>query len=239
MNENIKKYGSKVLFLAMGLMGVLIFAVACAPKADKKPSPENKERKVKIETDKPAKLALPDESKEPENAGYAILGAGCFWCVEEVLQQMDGVTAVVSGYAGGTAADANYEAVCTGKTDHAEVVKVTFDKDKTSYGKVLDTFWKLHDPTTLNRQGPDSGRQYRSAIFYQNDEEKAIAEASKKKLNEAEQYPSAVVTQVVPLDKFYPAEDYHQNYARLHPDDGYIRAILFPKLKKLHLQIPE
>ena len=132
------------------------------------------------------------------------LGGGCFWCVEEVLHQMDGVTAVVSGYAGGTAETANYEAVLSFTTDHAEVVKVTFDRDKISYEDVLDTFWKLHDPTTVNRQGNDVGRQYRSVIFYQNEEEKKAAEASKKRLNEAELYPSVVVTQIVPLEKFYP-----------------------------------
>ncbi len=236
MNKITKIAWSKAGVAASGLLGILVLAVACNPKGS---TPVEKEEKVAVHLETNGKLTIPDESKLPKNPGYAILGAGCFWCVEEVLQQMDGVTAVVSGYAGGTAGDANYEAVCTGKTDHAEVVKVTFDQDKVSYDEVLETFWKLHDPTTMNRQGPDSGRQYRSAIFYQNDEEKAAAEASKKKLNEAEMYPSAVVTQIVPLEKFYPAEEYHQNYARLHPDDGYIRAILFPKLKKLHLQIPE
>lgn len=238
MKKNTVKTGSRVLLSVTGVLGALFLAVACSPKEGLKVDKPTVE-KSKAAPKQSAELTIPDESKEPENAGYAILGAGCFWCVEEVLQQMDGVTAVVSGYAGGSAADANYEAVCSGKTDHAEVVKVTFDKDKISYSDVLDTFWKLHDPTTMNRQGPDTGRQYRSAIFYQNDEEKKISEASMKKLNEAEIYPRAVVTQVVPLEKFYIAEDYHQNYARLHPDDGYIQGILFPKLKKLHLQIPK
>lgn len=232
MNKMTERLSLRAAITAGTLAAVMILATACKQEA------RNLEVAAELEVEK-GKLTIPDESKEPKNAGYAILGAGCFWCVEEVLQQMDGVTSVVSGYTGGTPADANYEAVCTGQTDHVEVVKVTFDRDKVSYSDVLDTFWKLHDPTTVNRQGPDRGRQYRSAIFYQNDEEKATAEASKKKLGEAEIYPSAIVTQIVPLEKFYLAEEYHQNYARLHPDDGYIQAILFPKLKKLHLQIPE
>lgn len=238
MKKNTVKTGLRVLLSVTGVLGALFLAVACSPKEGGNVDKTSIEKSKDVSKES-TELTLPDESKEPKNAGYAVLGAGCFWCVEEVLQQMDGVTSVVSGYAGGTAKDANYDAVCLGKTDHAEVVKVTFDKDEISYNDVLDTFWKLHDPTTMNRQGPDAGRQYRSAIFYQNDEQKKIAEASKKKLNEAELHPRAVVTQVVPLEKFYPAEDYHQNYARLHPDDGYIQGILFPKLKKLHLQIPK
>ncbi|MCF6312503.1 MAG: peptide-methionine (S)-S-oxide reductase MsrA [Verrucomicrobiales bacterium] len=238
MKKNTVIENSKGLLSAGVLCAALFLAVACSPKQPAKPESKPAE-KAKVESKESAELTIPDESKEPKNAGYAILGAGCFWCVEEVLQQMDGVTAVVSGYAGGSEKDANYDAVCSGKTDHAEVVKVTFDKDKTSYDKVLDTFWKLHDPTTLNRQGPDAGRQYRSAIFYQNEEQKKIAEASKKKLDDAEIFPRAVVTQIVPLEKFYPAEDYHQNYARLHPDDDYIQGILVPKLKKLHLKVPK
>ncbi len=235
MNKMTEGLSLRAAITVGGLVAVMILGTACKQEA----TAEITAKKLAAPGAEKGKLTIPDESKEPENAGYAVLGAGCFWCVEEVLQQMDGVTAVVSGYTGGTSTDANYEAVCTGQTDHVEVVKVTFDQDKVSYSEVLDTFWKLHDPTTVNRQGPDRGRQYRSAIFYQNDEEKAMAEASKKKLGEAGIYPSAIVTQIVPLEKFYLAEDYHQNYARRHPDDGYIRAILFPKLKKLHLQIPE
>lgn len=227
----------------MGMLVGLVWGVACSPQ---KPSPEDKpgnepkaEAQAKAGAAKPGKLEVPDESKVPANAGYAVLAGGCFWCVEEVLQQLDGVTSVVSGYAGGTEETANYEAVCSGTTDHAEAVKVTFDRDKVSFSQVLDTFWKLHDPTTVNRQGRDVGRQYRSAIFYQNEEQKKLAEASKKKLAESGVYPSAIVTLIVPLDKFYLAEDSHQNYARLNPNDLYIQQVLFPKLKKLHLRLPE
>jgi peptide-methionine (S)-S-oxide reductase len=233
----------KNVVTVMGMLVASVWGVACSPQ---EPSPEDKpgtepkvEATAKTEVAKPGKLEVPDESKVPANAGYAVLAGGCFWCVEEVLQQLDGVTSVMSGYAGGTAETANYEAVCSGTTDHAEVVKVTFDRDKVSFSQVLDTFWKLHDPTTLNRQGHDVGRQYRSAIFYQNEEQKNAAEASKKKLAESEVYSSAIVTLIVPLDKFYLAEDYHQNYARLNPNDPYIQQVLFPKLKKLHLKLPE
>jgi peptide-methionine (S)-S-oxide reductase len=229
--------------MVMGMLLALVWGGACSPQ---RPSPEDKpgnepkaEGQAKAEAAKSDKLMVPDESKVPANAGYAVLAGGCFWCVEEVLQQLDGVTSVVSGYSGGTKEAANYEAVCSGKTDHAEAVKVTFDRDKVSFSQVLDTFWKLHDPTTVNRQGHDVGRQYRSAIFYQDEEQKVAAEASKKKLAESEVYPSAIVTLIVPLDKFYPAEDYHQNYARLNPNDPYIQQVLFPKLEKLHLKLPE
>lgn len=237
------KIGRKNVVAVMGMLAALVWSVACSPQ---QPNPQDQtgngpevEGQVKAEVAKPGKLEVPDESKVPANAGYAVLAGGCFWCVEEVLQQLDGVTSVVSGYAGGTAETANYEAVCSGTTDHAEVVKVTFDRDKVSFSQVLDTFWKLHDPTTLNRQGHDVGRQYRSAIFYQNEEQKAAAEASKKKLEESGVYPSAIVTLIVPLEKFYPAEEYHQNYARRKPNDPYIQQVLFPKLKKLHLKLPE
>jgi len=226
-----------------GMLAALVWWAACSPQ---KPNPDDKSgNEPKAETQtmagaaKPGKLEVPDESKVPTNAGYAVLAGGCFWCVEEVLQQLDGVTSVVSGYAGGTADTANYETVCSGTTDHAEVVKVTFDRDKVSFSQVLDTFWKLHDPTTLNRQGNDIGRQYRSAIFYQNEEQKEAAEASKKKLAETGVYSSPIVTEIVPLEKFYPAEDYHQNYARLNPKDRYIQQVLVPKLEKLHLRVPE
>jgi len=240
MNTDHKISWPKTVIAVTGVFVVLFWGVACAPPdlsiGDK--SGEEDKGKEKIDPAKQANSTNPDQSKAPKNAGYAVLGGGCFWCVEEVLHQLDGVTAVESGYAGGTPETANYESVCSYKTDHAEVVKVTFDRDKISYSQVLDTFWKLHDPTTVNRQGNDVGRQYRSVIFYQDEEEKKAAEASKKKLNTAEMYPSPVVTLIVPLVKFFPAEDYHQNYARLNPDDRYIQQVLFPKLKKLHLKLP-
>jgi len=238
MIKTTKNCWPRIAVTVFGIAIALIWGVACSRPSTSSGDKSVEGDKEKIEPAHHGKLPIPDESKVPKNAGVLILGGGCFWCVEEVLHQLDGVTAVVSGYAGGTAENANYEAVCSGRTDHAEVVKVTFDLDKISYDDVLDTFWRLHDPTTVNRQGQDIGRQYRSAIFYQNEKEKKMAEAFKKILDNAEVYPSAIVTQIVPLEKFYLAEEYHQNYARLNPDDPYIQLILFPKLKKLHLKLP-
>ena len=239
MSNIMKISWQKMIVMMTGMGVVLVLGVGCAPPDSIVGDESKKGDKEKIEPVEPDDPKNPDQSKVPENAGFAVLGGGCFWCVEEVLHQLDGVTAVVSGYAGGTAETANYEAVCSGSTNHAEVVKVTFDQDKVSYSQVLDMFWKLHDPTTVNSQGNDIGRQYRSVIFYQNDEQKKAAEASKKKLGEAGVYPSAIVTQIVPQQEFHLAEEYHQNYARLYPNDPYIRQILFPKLKKLHLKLPE
>lgn len=188
---------------------------------------------------KAQKLPIPDETGRPKNAATATFAAGCFWCVEEVFHQVDGVASVVSGYAGGDAKTAKYELVSAGKTDHAEAVQVIFDADKVSFEKLVELFWKLHDPTQVDRQGPDYGRQYRSAIFYENEEQKAIALASKKKLEASGVHKKPVATEIVPATEFYAAEDYHQNYARLHPDNPYIRAHLFPKLKKLGLVLPK
>jgi len=238
MNNTTKSYWSGTAIRVAGIVIALGWGVACAPKSSSPGDESGDGDKENVESAEPIDPKNPDQKKAPKNAGHVILGGGCFWCVEEVLHQLDGVTAVVSGYAGGTDADANYDAVCSGKTDHAEVVKVTFDRDKVSLDKVLGTFWKLHDPTTLNRQGFDRGRQYRSVIFYEGEEQKKVAEASKEKIGEAGVYPSPIVTLIEPLDKFYVAEEYHQNYARIHPDDPYIRQILYPKLEKLHLKLP-
>ncbi|HEX8324603.1 MAG TPA: peptide-methionine (S)-S-oxide reductase MsrA [Tepidisphaeraceae bacterium] len=164
-----------------------------------------------------------------------VLGGGCFWCTEAVYQQVPGVTKVVSGYAGGTKETANYEAVCTGRTDHAEVIQITYDPGKTSLGKLLKVFFSIaHDPTTLNRQGADSGRQYRSAIFFANEDEKRVAAAYIAQLNEAKAFDSKVVTTVEPLNNaFYVAEAYHQNYANQHPTQPYISHNALPKVDKL------
>jgi len=183
-----------------------------------------------IELDRPA----PDESNVPKEAAVATFGAGCFWCVEEVFHHADGVYAVISGYMGGTAADANYKKVCTGTTDHAEVVQIFFDPKKTSFEKLVELFWKQHDPTQVNRQGNDIGRQYRSAIFYHNEEQKKVAEASKAHQNSLEIYGGKkIATEIVPAMPFYIAEDYHQNYACQNPGNPYIRNVLVPKLEKL------
>jgi peptide-methionine (S)-S-oxide reductase len=166
----------------------------------------------------------------------ATLAGGCFWCLEAVYLDVRGVEKVESGYAGGQVADPTYEAVCTGRTGHAEVVQVTYDPQVINYRELLEIFFTIHDPTTLNRQGADSGTQYRSAIFYHSPAQKAEAEQMIATLDREKVYDSAIVTQVVPLDRFYPAEEYHRDYYRRNPDQGYCRAVIAPKVSKLRKQ---
>jgi peptide-methionine (S)-S-oxide reductase len=166
--------------------------------------------------------------------GRAILAGGCFWCVEAVYKNLDGVSSVKSGYAGGTADTADYETVSSGTTDHAEAVEVAYDPSRISYGQILKVFFAIaHDPTQLNRQGPDSGRQYRSAIFYTDGEQQRVAEAYIDQLNKAHVFDGRIVTEVVPLEAFYQAETYHQDYAARNPLNPYIVFNAQPKVRKL------
>jgi peptide-methionine (S)-S-oxide reductase len=163
----------------------------------------------------------------------ATFGAGCFWCVEAVFQRLDGVETVVSGYAGGKVANPTYEQVCDGTTGHAEVCQVTYNPEKVSYAELLEVFWKTHDPTTLNRQGNDVGTQYRSAIFYHNDEQKKLAETYKAKLEAAKIFDNPIVTEIAPLPTFYKAENYHQNYYNtVGSRNGYCSFVITPKVEK-------
>jgi peptide-methionine (S)-S-oxide reductase len=164
----------------------------------------------------------------------AVLAGGCFWCVEAVYLQLDGVSSVKSGYAGGTADTADYETVCSGTTDHAEAVEIRYDRSKLTYGKLLKVFFSIaHDPTTRDRQGADVGRQYRSAIFYTNDEQQRVAEAYITQLDAAKLFDRKIVTEVVRLDRFFEAEAYHQNYAARNPGQPYIAFNALPKVKKV------
>ena len=167
----------------------------------------------------------------------ATLGAGCYWCVEAVLERTDGVKTVVSGFMGGHVKDPSYRAVTTGQTGHAEVVQLTFDPQVISFEQVIDLFWKLHDPTTLNQQGADHGTQYRSAIFYHSDKQKEIAETSKKA--HAKDFDDPIVTEITKAEKFYAAKLEHQNFLTNNPYNGYNRAVVWPKLKKLGLDKKE
>ena len=162
----------------------------------------------------------------------AVLAGGCFWCLEAVFDQVIGVIDVVSGYAGGYIPDPSYEQVCSGRTGHAEVVKLTFDPSRVSYTDLLHIFFTIHDPTTLNRQGNDVGTQYRSAIFTTSPEQATIAEAVIKDLGAQDLWSKPIVTQVVPLTEFYPAEDYHQQYFARNPGQGYCQFIIAPKVAK-------
>ena len=167
-----------------------------------------------------------------ENRKHATFGAGCFWCVEAVFQRLEGVEQVVSGYAGGTVENPTYQQVCTGETGHAEACRITFDTGRISYEELLEVFWKTHDPTTRNRQGNDVGPQYRSVIFYHDDEQKRLAEQYKAKLEAAKIWDKPIVTRIVPFEKFWPAEDYHHNYYDNNPNQGYCRLVITPKVEK-------
>ena len=169
-------------------------------------------------------------------AGSITLGGGCFWCVEAVYQRIEGITKVTSGYMGGTVPNPTYKQICTGRTGHAEVVKVEFDPGKIPLEKVLAVFWKAHDPTTLNRQGADIGTQYRSAIFYHTDADKAVAEKSKQAAGKSGEFRRPIVTEIARAGTFYKAEGYHQNYFNLNANAPYCRAVIWPKLLKLGLK---
>ncbi len=177
---------------------------------------------------------------EDQTQRTAVFAAGCFWCVEAVFEQVDGVSDVVSGYAGGTAETAKYDVICAGGTKHAEVVQITYDPRRITYGQLLRIFFSTHDPTTPNRQGPDAGYQYRSAIFYADEQEKRIAEAYIRQLEEQQVYaPKKIVTTLEPLEQFYPAEAYHQDFAQRNPDNPYVRQWVPAKIQKLMAAAPD
>jgi peptide-methionine (S)-S-oxide reductase len=173
--------------------------------------------------------------KVPPGAEVVTLGAGCFWCTEAVFQQISGVLSVTSGYMGGTVKNPTYRQVCTGTTGHAEVSRIVFDPKQVSLAQILDVFWRAHDPTSLNRQGPDEGTQYRSVIFYETDAQQKVAEQSK--VEAAKKFPRPIVTQIVKAGEFYPAENYHQDYYQLNKNrNPYCRAVIAPKLEHLGLK---
>jgi peptide-methionine (S)-S-oxide reductase len=184
-------------------------------------------------------IDLPAQAPPTEMAA-AVLAGGCFWCTEAVYRQLDGVLDVVPGYAGGTKDTADYETVCTGRTNHAEAIRIAYDPARVSYGQILKVFFSVaHDPTQLNRQGNDVGRQYRSAIFYANDDERRVAEAYIKQLNDANAFTSKIATTIEPLDAFYEAEAYHHDYAARNPMQPYVAFTSMPKVRKLAKYFPE
>jgi len=166
----------------------------------------------------------------------ATLAGGCFWCIEGVFREVDGVEDVVSGYTGGTTVNPTYEQVYTGETGHAESVQVSFNLSKISYREILEIFFSVHDPTTLNRQDADIGTQYRSAIYYHNARQKRVAEELIRELNSANLWNKSIITQVAPLVTFYPAEDYHQKYFSRHPEQAYCQTVILPKISKFRKQ---
>lgn len=173
-----------------------------------------------------------DKAMNTQNIDTITLGAGCFWCVEAVFQQLNGVISVTSGYAGGHTENPTYKEVCTGTTGHAEVAQIVYDPAKITLDELLEVFWQTHDPTTLNRQGNDEGTQYRSAIFYHNQKQKEIAEKYKKELDASGAWDKPIITEISPLTKFYKAENYHQNYYNQNGDQAYCTYVIRPKLEK-------
>jgi len=170
----------------------------------------------------------------------AVFAGGCFWCTEAVFEEVAGVTRVISGYAGGTKGSAQYEIVGAGRTDHAEAIEITYDPQKISYGTLLKVFFAVaHDPTQLNRQGPDYGKQYRSEIFAQDAEQKKVAEAYLKQLSDAKVFSAPIATKLSEGHPFYPAEEYHQDFVKLHPNHGYVMVNSKPKVEKLRKTFPE
>ena len=179
--------------------------------------------------DQPAKDLTKDKNMTTDTA---VFGAGCFWCVEAIYQQVNGVIKVESGYAGGSVVNPTYKQVCTGTTGHAEVTRILFDPQKVSFEQLLEVFFKVHDPTTLNRQGEDVGTQYRSAIFYTSPQQKEIAEKVKKALNEGGAFEKPIVTEITAFTNFFKAEDYHQDYYNLHGEQPYCKFVIQPKVEK-------
>lgn len=173
------------------------------------------------------------------NKQLATFGGGCFWCVEAVFLELKGVEKVVSGYAGGTVPNPTYEQICSGTTGHAEVIQITFDPAVISYDQLLNVFWHVHDPTTLNRQGADVGTQYRSTIMVHDAEQRSIAEASKAKTEASGLWKDPIVTEIVPLDVFYPAETYHQDYYNRNPRQGYCSFVIAPKMQKFRKEFAD
>ena len=183
------------------------------------------EKTNRQQPDKGDKINMADLQK-------ATFGSGCFWCTEAVFEELNGVHSVVSGYAGGNVVNPSYDEVCSGRTGHAEVTQITFDPEVISFDELLEVFWKTHDPTTLNRQGNDVGTQYRSAIFYHNEEQKNLAEKYKKELDQSGAWDKPIVTEISPITNYFAAEDYHQDYYDNNPNQGYCAFVIGPKLEK-------
>jgi len=188
------------------------------------------------QTRTPASGSEPSAAPVKTTAGdleTATFGGGCFWCTEAVFQRLKGVRSVISGYSGGHVKNPTYKQVCTGKTGHAEVVQISYDPKQISYSELLEVFWKTHDPTTLDRQGPDAGKQYRSVVFYHNDEQRKLAEQAKQELDAAKAFGAPIVTKIVPFREFYAAENYHQDYYELNGRQPYCVTYIRPKMEKL------
>lgn len=210
---------------------------APAPALAKVPNPSPSSTEADLLSNPSAKVPMKEGKSATPGTETITLGGGCFWCTEAVIERLDGVKDVVSGYMGGQVDNPTYEQICTKTTGHAEVIQVSFDPSKISLEELLDVFWQAHDPTTLNRQGNDVGPQYRSVIFYHNPAQRSVALASKSKLDASGKYENPAVTEISEAAKFWVAEDYHQNYYDLNKDKNpYCRVVISPKLKKLGME---
>ena len=229
----MKIFSATIYLLSLAALAASL--TACSDRVN--PSLDGKTMK-KTELPESSETETAQPAKVPSGPSREIttLGAGCFWCIEAVLEQIEGISDVTSGYMGGTIENPTYEQICTGLTGHAEVVQVTFDPKIIDFTAVLEHFWTLHDPTTLNRQGNDVGTQYRSAIFYHSREQRQIAEKSVNEKNEKGIFHSPIVTEITEVEKFYPAEKYHQDYYRNNKAAPYCRSVITPKLEKLDLE---
>jgi peptide-methionine (S)-S-oxide reductase len=212
----------RILILFFLFLGGGFFA-SCAQQT------KTKQERFSMQPQSIPSQTISDTTKTPQLATF---GAGCFWCVEAIFQQLEGVQKVASGYSGGQVDNPTYKQVCSGTTGHAEVIQITYDPTKISFEELLEAFWSSHDPTTLNRQGADVGTQYRSVVFYHNEQQRTLAETFKKQLNDEKAFGKPVVTEVSPFTKFYVAEDYHQNYFNENGDAPYCRVVIAPKLDK-------
>lgn len=218
-----------VLFLGFLLMAGSFSAAGCSrfgtPSKTSLNSDENK--------------TMNDTTKEDTNLETAVFAGGCFWCIETLFQDLKGVEKVESGYSGGTTPNPTYKEVCTGSTGHAEVIKITFDPSVITYEQLLTVFFHVHDPTTLNRQGADAGTQYRSAVFYADDKQKASAEKVIADITAQKLWDDPIVTEVTKLGEYYKAEDYHQDYYNNNPNQGYCSAVIAPKVKKFYKEFKD
>lgn len=216
---------TKLLIIIM----VIPLAAACKPKQQTNSSVEKVSGVFANTSDKKTQTNMNDSNTRLDTATF---GAGCFWCVEAVFQDLEGVKSVASGYSGGKIKNPTYREVCSGLTGHAEVIQIAYNPDKISFDELLEVFWQTHDPTTLNQQGADRGTQYRSVVFYHNEEQKVLAEKYKKALNDSQAFANPVVTEISAYTEFYKAEDYHQNYFNENGEEPYCRMVIKPKVDK-------
>ncbi len=213
------------------IVGLLLFSCSAEAPAEET-APKDVSKTLAVMDEMTADQQAEKDAVAPGTIETATFGAGCFWCIEAVFTELKGVKTVVSGYTGGATENPSYKAICTGTTGHAEVAQITYDASVITFDELLEVFWKTHDPTTLNQQGNDIGTQYRSAIFYHNDAQKTAAEHCKTELDKSGAWDNPIVTEISPLEKFWPAENYHQEYYANNPDQGYCRYVIQPKVEK-------